>query len=373
MIEFGLLDLPSIWPRSDATVGSSDRGEELGTPFACVERSAVEVLGDLSSYVVCINDPPWSSFWADHGTSLPAPASVVVAWDMDADHLDGMAEQVAATTDHGGTVVGFGGGTALDTAKFLAWKLARPLIQIPTITSVDAGFTEAVGVRVDGRVRYIGSVVPQFVALDLPLVRSAPKRFNRAGVGDILSCHTGLFDWRLASNAGLGQAWHEGLAALGSRLLDELDEAVDDVAAVSDDGVRFLADAYRRIGAACAWAGHSRFEEGSEHFWAYAYEHATGAHPVHGEIIAFAVCALSQVQGNDADRARRVVERSRVRAHPTDLGIARDDFARCLLGLADYARSEHLDVTIADLRGISAADADAAWAFVSELPRRAEP
>jgi len=184
-----------------------------------------------------------------------------------------------------------------------------------------------------------------------------------------LSCHTGLFDWRMASDRGLGHPWHAGLVALGVRLLDELESAADDIGAVSDDGVRFLADAYRRIGAACAWAGHSRFEEGSEHFWAYAFEHATGAHPVHGEIIAFAVCAMAHVQGNDPERARRIVERSKVRAHPDDLGVTKGDFRSCLLGLRDFARSTDLDVSVVDLVDVTPAQVDGAWTFVSTLPR----
>ncbi len=348
---------------------------EIGTPFRCEERTAVEVLADLKRpWVACVNDPPWPSFWQSAGNSVREPAVVVAAWDMDVKHLERIATQVDAGRLEDAVVVGFGGGTALDTAKFLAWKLGLALVQIPTITSVDAGFTDAVGVRDCGRVRYVGTVVPERVVLDLDLIRSAPRRLNRAGVGDVLSCHTGLFDWRLADDAGQAgeRVWHDGLAALGTTLLDELDAAADDIAAVSEAGVRFLADAYRRIGAACAWAGHSRFEEGSEHFWAYAYEHATGAHLVHGEVIAFAVCALAHVQGNDPDRARDIVVRSRVRAHPADLGVSETDFRSCLLNLSCYARVENLDIAVADLRPISSQQANDAWAFVSGLPRQHE-
>jgi glycerol-1-phosphate dehydrogenase [NAD(P)+] len=212
-------------------------------------------------------------------------------------------------------------------------------------------------------------VVPEVVILDLPLITSAPARLNRAGVGDVLSCHTGLFDWRLATEHGLGHPWHDGLASLGATLLDELEAAADEIGAVSDDGIRFLADAYRRIGAACAWAGHSRFEEGSEHFWAYAYEHATGAHPVHGEIIAFAVCAMAQVQGNDPERVRRIVERSKVRAHPDELGVTESSFRGCLSTLRDYARNAHLDASVVDLVDVTPSAVDAAWEFVTSLPR----
>jgi glycerol dehydrogenase-like iron-containing ADH family enzyme len=345
----------------------------IGVPFHCVEADAVEVLaGRGTPLVVCANEPPWSSVRARlAGVAL---AAEIDAWDMDVAHLDSVVEGLAASTGPdelaSATVVGLGGGTALDTAKYVAWRTGRPLVQVPTITSVDAGFTDAIGIRDLGKVRYVGTVVPELVVLDLPLIRSAPPRLNRAGVGDVLSCHTGLFDWRLATEHGTTHPWHTGLAALGAVLLDQLESAADEIAAVSDDGVRFLADAYRRIGAACAWAGHSRFEEGSEHFWAYAYEHATGAHPVHGEIISFAVCALAEVQGNEPERARRIVERSHVRAHPADLGITQEAFASCLLGLAAYARREGLDQGVADFVELTTSHVDRAWAFVTSLPRR---
>jgi glycerol-1-phosphate dehydrogenase [NAD(P)+] len=353
---------------------STARLPMIGQPFHCVEERAADALSALDAdVIVCANDPPWSSFYASAEAKIGAAVTVVEAWNMDLEHLTATAAALAADEATGDcVVVGFGGGTALDTAKFIAWKLGSPLVQIPTITSVDAGFTDAIGIRDRGKVRYVGTVTPDKVVLDLELIRSAPKRLNRAGIGDILSCHTGLFDWKLASYAGHGQPWDAELAALGEALLDELDAATADIAAVTADGVRFLADAYRRIGAACAHAGHSRFEEGSEHFWAYAYEHATGAHPVHGEIIAFAVCALSHVQGHHPERAHRIVTASQARAHPADLGVDATDFRSCLLGLSDYARAEGLDVGIADLRPIDQQQVDAAWEFVCTLPRRGD-
>lgn len=344
----------------------------LGTPFACIEADVAALLITRAApLVVCANEPPWSSVRPTlNGVELVAE---IAAWDMDLAHLSAMVDALSAETPRdllaSATIVGLGGGTALDTAKYVAWRTGRPLVQVPSITSVDAGFTDAIGVRDGGNVRYIGTVVPEVVVLDLPLITSAPARLNRAGVGDVLSCHTGLFDWRLASDHGVGHPWHDELAALGAALLDELDAAADEIGAVSDDGIRFLADAYRRIGAACAWAGHSRFEEGSEHFWAYSYEHVTGAHPVHGEIISFAVCALAHVQGNDPDRARRIVERAKVRAHPDDLGVSESAFRSCLTGLRDYARAAGLDTSVVDLIDVTASQIDAAWAFVDALPR----
>ncbi len=344
-------------------MSDDDQPTDLGEPFDCVERSAVDTLNSLGAYLIAVNDPPWSSI-ADQ---VPVPVTVLAAHDMELAKLD---RDVDDTADDGAeTVVGFGGGTALDTAKYLAWKRGLPLIQIPTITSVDAGFTDAIGVRSDGRVRYVGAIVPDEVVLDIELIRSAPARLNRAGIGDVLSCHTGLHDWRAAVEVGAGVAWDDAAADLGASLLAELDSVIVDIRECSAEGIRWLADAYRRIGAACAALGHSRFEEGSEHFWAYAYEHATGVHHVHGELISFAVVALAHVQDNDPEYVHGVVSRAGVRAHPDDLGISRAEFVDNLVGLRAYSHAEGLDVGVADLTDIDDDAANQAYDFAATLPR----
>ncbi len=328
-----------------------------------IEHASVsDVLSGIGRYTACVNEPPWSAIAA----RVPAPVRTIEARVMDIDHL----ERLLADEPDSDTVVGLGGGSALDTAKFIAWKTGKRLVQIPSITSVDAGFTDAVGVRRDGRVQYIGRVLPEFVVLDVDLVRSAPKRLNRSGIGDILSCHTGLWDWRFAVDRGHGVAWDAAAAALGRVLLVELEDHVDAVNAVTPEAVRWLASAYQRIGAACGILRHSRFEEGSEHFLAYAYEHRTGAHPLHGELVALCVVAMSTLQANEPEWARDMVARSGVTANPEDLGVTREDFVGSLLSLAEYVGGERLDHSIVDAASIDERTAQELWDVVKSLPRQ---
>jgi glycerol dehydrogenase-like iron-containing ADH family enzyme len=326
------------------------------------EARAADVIAGLGPTTIVANDPPWSAL----KDRIPEPVRHVPAWNMDLTHLQSI---VAEEPDASDVVVGIGGGTAMDTAKFIAHHTGKRLVQVPSIMSVDAAWTELVGIRDAGRVRYVAPSEPELVVLDVGLLQTAPKRLNRTGLGDVLSCHTGLFDWRLATAAGQGPPWREDLAELGRTFLAEIDAATEELRAVTDDALRLLARQYQRMGAAIAEAGHPRFEEGSEHFWAYAYEHATGAHQVHGELVCLGVTLISHLQDNDPVHARDLVVRTGVRAHPADLGITEPELTGALVGLRAYSRAEGLEYGIADAREITPADAAEAWTVACSLPR----
>ena len=99
-------------------------------------------------------------------------------------------------------VVGIGGGMTIDATKYVAWRRGIPFVLAPSIVSVDAPVTNTVAVRRAGTVVYEGFVVAESIVADLALIARAPARLNRAGVGDLLSIHTGRFDWALGARAG---------------------------------------------------------------------------------------------------------------------------------------------------------------------------
>ncbi|MGE5226794.1 MAG: iron-containing alcohol dehydrogenase [Planctomycetaceae bacterium] len=307
--------------------------------------------------VVCTMPEPWALV-ADQ-----APPNLHTIWvgSMELAHL----REVATTVPDGARIViGLGGGSSADTAKFVAEATTLPLLQIPTIISVDAAFTAPYGYRDGSRVRYAGNLRPIEVVADPALIRLAPAELNRAGVGDLVSCHTALHDWRLAVDQGRGDVpWNEEAAALGRGVLDELEEAASEIRSVSDEGVRWLATTHRDVGAGCvAWG--ARFEEGSEHFLAYAIEWMTGGHRVHGQLISTCVLAMSFVQGNDPDRAVRVVRACGVAADPSRNLIDEASFAEALAALPVYAERERLWPSVIETVAFTPGLIGEAWAHL---------
>lgn len=250
-------------------------------------------------------------------------------------------------------VIGIGGGQAMDAAKFVAWQRHIPLVLAPTIVSVDAAVTNTIAVREGQRVRYIGFLVADAIPVDFAVISQAPKNLNRAGIGDLLSIHTALWDWRHAADN-----YDAEIAAQAAAILEELNERAAAIAECGDDALRFIMESYARENTLCLQIGSSQPEEGSEHFLGYNLEYLSGRAFVHGQLICLCVYALARLQENRPEWVRALIERAGCPWRLRDLGIARVTFIQALLTLKDYAETEQFAPSVILQRPISRAFAE---------------
>ncbi len=261
------------------------------------------------------------------------------------------------------TVIGVGGGSALDFAKYLAWKRDLRLVLIPSIVSVDACVTSAIGVRDEGRVHYVGHVEPESTLVDFNLIREAPPRLNRAGAGDILSIHTGCFDWLLGHEKE-GERYDRQVARRSSELLEELERNAAEISRVTDKGIRTLVELFQAENDLCEEFGNSRPEEGSEHFFAYNAELRTGKQFVHGEIVCLGILLMSRLQGNRPEWVMSLLENLGLSYRPADIGLESGELRDSLSTLTEFCRQERLPYTII---GETLEVPDAIDALISDL------
>ena len=132
--------------------------------------------------------------------TLEGPGLAASTWSRPSsvDALEALLDELPTAS----SVIGLGGGQAIDVAKFIAWRRRLPLFQVPTAMTVNAPFGHRSGLRRDGIVRYLGFAIPEAVYVDFDVIASAPAGLNRAGVGDILCYHTAHLDWRLTRDLG---------------------------------------------------------------------------------------------------------------------------------------------------------------------------
>jgi glycerol dehydrogenase-like iron-containing ADH family enzyme len=317
-------------------------GELFATTYG---RGVAQGLGrDLAQRhgapVVITQPEPWASLEAGFGS---VPAAVVMVQGLERDYLDGLVRDLPS-----GPVLGIGGGSAMDAAKWVGWNRGVPLWQVPSLPSVNACFTHMVAVRDATGVHYSGDAVPEMVFVDFDLMREAPAHLVRGGIGDVFTCHTARWDWEYAVARGHEPAWDEEAAATSLRIVEELHELAPEIRERSDAGIRGLMEQHRLIGKMCDDYGHARFEEGSEHFFAYCFEFVNGHTIMHGELGSLGVLILSALQGNRPEYAREIVERAGVRHRPEELGITWAEIEAALRELPAFVVREGLWYSVAN-------------------------
>lgn len=310
---------------------------------------SVDGLGrELGRFVVATMEIPWNVTRQRLGGN---PVAVIMVESMEVSVIERQLAQMPECD----TVVGIGGGQAIDLAKYLAWRRGARLVSIPTILSVDAFVTPAAGVRRDHRVEYMGKASPDPLVIDYDLLRTAPPELNIAGVGDLLSMHIATFDWCLAEGAGRSEYPFSQPAVDRARdILREVMNRGSEIRRCTDAGLQAIVDGYLLLNTICLPAGHYRVEEGSEHYVFYELEERLARPFIHGHIVGLGIYLMSSLQQNKAREVTAFMDDVGLKYHPAEMDISLNDLQKSLAALREFVLSRsNLWYTIINEREIT--------------------
>ncbi|MGI5140099.1 MULTISPECIES: iron-containing alcohol dehydrogenase family protein [unclassified Streptomyces] len=227
-------------------------------------------------------------------------------------------------------VVGLGGGKVIDCAKFAAARVGLPLVAVATNLSHD-GICSPVSILDNdaGRGSY-GVPNPIALLIDLTVIREAPVRFVRSGIGDALSNISAVADWELSHRVNGEKV--DGLAAAMARQAGEA--VLRHPGGCGDDGfLTVLSEGLVLSGIAMSIAGHTRPSSGACHEISHALDLLYPERAAsHGEQVGLGAAFAMHLRG-DHDGSRLMARALRRHGLPVlaeEIGFGDDEFVRAV-------------------------------------------
>lgn len=235
-----------------------------------------------------------------------SPAQDINVTEATLDYWDGLMGQI-----DGDVIYAIGGGLPVDAGKYISLKMNRPLVSIPTAISVDAFLTWASGYRKDGCVYYDETKIPDQLIVDFDMIGAGPDFIRAAGITDVLSIATGSTDWAYAHKLGKNPdhtPYDAHVEATAQSILDAVIDCAESAGKGERAGLARLLECLAMEVQLCNFIGHSRPEEGSEHYFAYAVENTMGKGLPHGDLVGPGILLMAQLHGLDVPRLQQAME-----------------------------------------------------------------
>lgn len=225
-------------------------------------------------------------------------------------------------------VIAIGGGSVIDYGKYIAYSRRSPFISIPTSASNDGFASSNCSILVDGKKTTVPAKVPFGIIADLEIIQHAPKHLLLAGIGDLMSNITALYDWEFEEKNGASHV--NAFAAMLSK------KAVNSFIRTPMEDIKnpiFLKELISSAtmgGIATAISGNSSPISGSEHLISHALDKTAVKPVMHGIQVGVATYIMANVQNHRAERIKKVFERTGFFEYVKQLGLQKSEYIRAI-------------------------------------------
>lgn len=239
-------------------------------------------------------------------------------------------------------VLGLGGGTVLDTAKYSSFVSKTTYIAIPTTLSND-GLASPIAVLYaqNERKKSFGSKIADGLIIDTNIIAGAPKILLQAGVGDTLSNYTALYDWKLDCKQN-GTKENDFAYMLSEMSFNALLYS-QEKSLISKQCLKRVAHSLVISGLAMEIAGNSRPCSGSEHLFSHAIDELYDLKIPHGILVALGSVVACTLQGRNNNILLDYLKAYNISINPEKLSISKDNFIDAWL-FAQETRKERYTV-----------------------------
>lgn len=218
-------------------------------------------------------------------------------------------------------IIGIGGGKVLDTCKYISFITKIPFISLPTTIAND-GIASPIAVLKDKEnfTRSLGAKVPTGILIDLNIVKNTPIKFIKAGIGDILSNYTALFDWKLSGEEINDFAYLMSKTAFNSIFYFK------DKDLRNNNFIKKVIEAIILSGVSMEIAGTSRPCSGAEHLFSHYIDKYYNKNNLHGFQVALGSVVTCYLQSRNYMELINFLKELDINISPSSLNISLNEF-----------------------------------------------
>ncbi len=246
-----------------------------------------------SSAIIC--DPNTYDVLAKRVTAAIPGAKTIVIETPKADGA--VAAELSDRTRHVEALIAVGAGTLNDLAKYVSHQRQSPYVVFATAPSMNGYVTATASISRGGEKLSLAATPPRGAFFDLTILKEAPHRLIRAGVGDSLCRSTAELDWLLSHHL-LGTIFLDAPFAMQAKEEADVLRRINDLGTGDLDAIRSLTRLLVLGGLGMLLAGSSQPGSQGEHLISHYIDMMHRPHPgsLHGEQVGLATLTIAALQ-----------------------------------------------------------------------------
>ncbi len=184
-------------------------------------------------------------------------------------------------------LIAVGSGTVHDLTRYCAYQAGRKFVSCPTAASVDGFCSSVAAMTWNGCKKTLTAQSPLLVLADIDIIKKAPLRLARSGIGDMLGKFVANADWQIG-RVLTGEYYCERIADLTLEATQKVLHSADGILRGEDAAYTDLMAGLLLSGLAMQMLGYSRPASGAEHHISHFIEMQptvidTASAALHGE------------------------------------------------------------------------------------------
>lgn len=223
------------------------------------------------------------------------------------------------------SIIGIGGGKVQDVCKYASFASKKNFFSIPTTLANDGVCSPIAVLKMkNGFTKSIGTKLPSALFIDIAIIKEAPIKLVKAGIGDVLSNYTAIYDWKLAEkhNKDKVDDFAIAISNMSFNVINNLPKMeLDD-----EIFIKQLAEAIVLSGIAMHISGTSRPCSGAEHLFSHTVDRLYKKNNLHGLQVALGAIITAYLQDRDYKMLINLLKRYEIDIKPSTLNLDYDEF-----------------------------------------------